>query len=151
MDNYYSEFIGTLEKDNSSWHAFKYKLPTQYYNELLRDKSKIMERAWKMQVKFQPDLSDKKTWFFLQDELPLNHYRCFSVADRLDILPDGSVSSCKHFPEMVVGNLKDGSVSDIWHNEKYSEIREAIQNQLMPVCTKCNNLYLHGKKCIYEK
>ncbi|HAU85926.1 MAG TPA: hypothetical protein DCW90_10610, partial [Lachnospiraceae bacterium] len=52
----------------------------------------------------------------------------------------------KHFPEFVVGDLHKNSVKEIWKNEDYNKIRRTIQCGNMPVCTKCNNLYLHGRK-----
>ena len=151
MDQYYVKNIGCIESEKPSWYAFKYKLATKHYNEILSDKNRIMERTWGMQVKFQPELKDTEILDFLNDELELRPFKCFSVADRLELLPDGSVSTCKHFPEMIVGNLKEDSVYNIWHSDKYSKMRAAIQNELMPVCTKCNNLYLHGKKKLNEK
>lgn len=151
MDRYYEKYIGMIETKRPSWYAFKYKLPSKYYNEILADKEMIMGRTWGMQVKFQPELRDPEILDFLNDELALKPFKCFSVADRLELLPDGSVSTCKHFPEMIVGNLKEESVYNIWHSDKYCSIRTAIQSELMPVCTKCNNLYLHGKKALNEK
>lgn len=151
MTSYYTDCLGALEYSKPSWYAFKYKLPIEYYVNLLEDKNKIMDRVWGMQVKFQPELNDDEILCFLKDELEVKPYRCYSIADRLEILPDGSVSTCKHFPEMIVGNLNEDSVQTIWHSSRYYDVRKAVQNELMPVCTKCNNLYLHGKKEMNEK
>lgn len=151
MDSYYNEYLGILDIDKPSWYAFKYKLPTTYYKQLLRDKKEIMDRVWKIQVKFQPELNDDEIYDFLKDELEIKPYHCYSIANRIEVLPDGSVSTCKHFPEMIVGNLKGDSIYNIWHSDRSSETRSIVQKKLMPVCTKCNNLYLHGKKKINEK
>lgn len=146
MNYYYEKKIGVLGEAKPSWNAFKYKLPTRFYNKVLVDKKKIMGETWNMQVKFQPELSDSEILDFMNDELALTPFKCFSIAERLEVLPDGSISTCKHFPEMVVGNIKEDSIYNIWHSDKYRKIRMVLQNELMPVCTKCNNLYLHGKK-----
>ena len=151
MDEYYAKHIGNLCKEKPSWYAFKYQLPVEFYDRLMEDKKRIMDKVWNIPVKFQPELNDEEIMLFIKDDLPLQAYHCYSVADRMEVLPDGSVSSCKHFPEMVVGNLKDSSVYELWHSPKYTEIRTAVQNGLMPVCTKCNNLYLHGKKGLHEE
>ncbi len=153
MDCYYSQNLGVINEAISSWHAFKYKFPIQLYDKVLKERKRILDRTWKLQVKFQPDLSEKLIYGFLQDELNENtlKYNCYSVANRMEVLPNGHVSSCKHFPELIIGDLSTDSVYDIWHGKKYNKTREVIQQQLMPVCTKCNNLYLHGRKIISEK
>ena len=153
MDCFYSQNIGFLNDSIPSWHAFKYKFPIEFFDIILKERTRILKRTWKMQVRFQPDLSENEIYKFLDDELneSILKYKCYSVADRMEVLPNGCVSSCKHFPELISGDLSKDSVYDIWHGEKYSRIREIIQQQLMPVCTKCNNLYLHGRKIINEK
>ncbi|NOW06638.1 radical SAM protein [Clostridium beijerinckii] len=153
MDSFYSENLGSLNNHTPSWHAFKYKLPIELYEKLLKERKRILDRTWKLQVRFQPDLSEEGIHGFLNDKLDesLLKYNCYSVADRMEVLPNGYVSSCKHFPELIIGDLSKDSVYDIWHGENYTKTRKVIQKQLMPVCTKCNNLYLHGRKIINEK
>jgi len=151
MDQYYEKNIGRLKGDGTSWYAFKYALSMEYYDEFLEERNKILGRVWKMHVRFQPELDEMQIEDFLQDKLKKEKYQCYSVCDRIEILPDGSVSSCKHFPEFIVGNLKDSSLDEIWRGHTYNERRKMIQRELMPVCTKCNNLYLHGRRKLHEE
>ncbi len=147
MDDYYKEHYGICKNSVSSWHAFKFKFPEEQYETLFETKKKIYSRVWKNQVKFQPNLEEEQVVPFLSDCcVEENNYCCYSVADRMEILPDGMVTTCKHFPEFVVGDLKKQSVAEIWKSEKYNKVRKQIQTGNMPVCTKCNNLYLHGRK-----
>lgn len=49
------------------------------------------------------------------------------------------------FPEFKVGNINEGNVKEIWHNDTITKCREKIGCGLMPICSKCILLYLHGK------
>lgn len=146
-DVYYRERFGEIPNLSPSWHAYKFQFPVERIEELMAVRKKVLDHVWNTQVKFQPNLSDEEVLPFLKDELSIEkNYHCFSVADRMEVLPSGEVTSCKHFSEFAVGNLKECSVSEIWHNVKFNDIRKTIQSQLMPACSKCNNLYLHGRK-----
>lgn len=147
MDKYYEEHYGMCNNAIPSWHAFKFRYPEDEYEKIFAIHKRISERVWKMQVKFQPNLELDQIVPFLEDEnVELDTYCCYSVADRMEILPDGTVTTCKHFPEFVVGNLNNNSVQEIWKNEAYNKVRRVLHCGNMPVCTKCNNLYLHGRK-----
>lgn len=147
MDQYYAEHFGTCRNSVASWHAFKFKYPEDEYEKIFAIHKRISERVWKMQVKFQPNLELDQIVPFLEDRNVVeDSYCCYSVADRIEVLPDGTLTTCKHFPEFVVGDLNKNTVREIWKNDAYNRIRRAIQSGNMPVCTKCNNLYLHGRK-----
>lgn len=147
MDRYYEEHFGTCNNSVASWHAFKFKYPEGEYEKIFAAHKRISERVWKNQVKFQPNLELNQIVPFLEDmNVVQNTYCCYSVADRMEVLADGTVTTCKHFPEFVVGDLHKNSVKEIWKNDAYNKIRRTIQCGNMPVCTKCNNLYLHGRK-----
>lgn len=146
-DAYYRERFGEITNFPPSWHAYKFQFPMDRIDELFQVRKKVLDNVWNIQVKFQPNLSDEEILPFLNDESNMqDHYRCYSVADRMEVLPSGEVTSCKHFSEFSVGNLKENSVQEIWKNEKFQNIRKTIQSELMPACSKCNNLYLHGRR-----
>lgn len=70
--------------------------------------------------------------------------RCLSIATRLNVLPDGTVTTCKLFPEMRVGDLAQDGVAGVWHGEAARRARATLACGLTPVCSKCVQLYLHG-------
>lgn len=70
--------------------------------------------------------------------------QCLSISNRMDVLADGSVSSCQLFPEFSVGNLYEKGVVEIWHSENFKKVRETIHGSLTPICSKCVLLYRHG-------
>ncbi len=71
--------------------------------------------------------------------------RCLAVHNRMEVHADGNVSSCKFFPEFVVGNLYDTSAEDLWHSPNFRRVREIMaENGMMPICSRCILLYLNG-------
>jgi radical SAM protein with 4Fe4S-binding SPASM domain len=149
MTSYYKknfDFIRGKEQTKYSWDAFKFGLDPSYTPVLLEEMKRIMSKEWRMRVRFQPDLRFEDVHSFLDGTyIPVQGQRkCLSISTRMDVLPDGSVSSCKHFPEFTVGDLNTAGVKELWNSEAFKKIRGIIDRELMPVCSKCNNLYLHG-------
>lgn len=149
MDNYFNDKFDWLEMDNKdkSWHSFTYKLDPKNLAVLKEQIDKINQKLWNITVRFQPDLElDDIKEFVLGAEVDnLQDKSCLAVSTRMDIYPNGSVSSCKFFSEFTVGNLKNTSIPEIWHSEEYGRVREIVSDSLAPVCSKCNLLHLHGK------
>ena len=80
------------------------------------------------------------------EELPAQHRTtCLAMSNRMNIEANGNVVMCKMFPEFKVGNINEGNVKEIWHNDTITKCREKIGCGLMPICSKCILLYLHGK------
>jgi radical SAM protein with 4Fe4S-binding SPASM domain len=150
MNSYFEQNFEFLNQNRLtakySWDAFKYGLDVSYTPAVIEEMKKIMGKEWKIRVRFQPDLKFSEVHDFLDGKyVPAQgRSKCLSISTRMDVLPDGSVSSCKHFPEFAIGSLEDMSVKELWNCEKFKEVRKVIDNGLMPVCSKCNNLYLHG-------
>jgi radical SAM protein with 4Fe4S-binding SPASM domain len=150
MDVFFKDKLGFLNNEDikvkKSWKAFKYKLSSQNIPKIMEEIIKINRRSWKMRVRYQPRLEFEEIEdFILGKELCKGRERkCLALSSRMDVNPDGSVSACKFFSEFVIGNLKDTGVREIWHSEKYNILREIINDGLMPVCSKCSVLHLHG-------
>ncbi|GKU26635.1 radical SAM protein [Clostridium folliculivorans] len=148
MDNYFNENFSWIEenKKDKSWHSFTYKVSPESIEILKQQIEKINSKVWDIRVRFQPDLDMKDVDdFILGTEVEnLQKRSCLAVSTRMDIYPDGAVSSCKFFSEFTIGNLNNASVSEIWHSEEYNKVREIISSKLTPVCSKCNLLHLHG-------
>ncbi len=67
---------------------------------------------------------------------------CEQLFQRMFLKSNGNVCVCcvDDKDEYVVGNWKEESLKDIWHNQKYKQIRDAhINNQYdkIDICTKC--------------
>ena len=150
MDAYFTKHFSWLQKSQdkiASWHSFKFKVDEQMIEALLKDLKRIINRTWKIRVRFQPALEINEIPDYIRGNkiAAQNKGKCLAVCNRMDILADGSVSACKLFSEFSVGNLKDKTLEEIWHGEHFNKVRQHLSKELMPVCSKCILLYLNGK------
>ena len=67
---------------------------------------------------------------------------CPQLWQRMFVHPDGVVTPCclDANRELVMGNVNEESAADIWHNEKYTQMRELHASGRMaeiPTCARC--------------
>lgn len=151
MDEYFKNHFSHFDRMFSgvpSWYAYKYRIAENHYELVETALNRIRRGNFRMNVKFQPDIQGEELRTFLSGS-SISHCdkrECYTVFSRVDILPNGLTTSCKHFQELSYGDLKDMSLSEIWNSPELTYIRKTISEQQMPVCSKCNNLYLHSYK-----
>ena len=66
---------------------------------------------------------------------------CFEMYRRAQILSNGSVGvcSCKDIEgEIVIGNVNESSLSDMWHGKKLEKYRNDWANSMPKVCMNCD-------------
>jgi radical SAM protein with 4Fe4S-binding SPASM domain len=150
MDAFYAEHFSWLNPPASgrgTWHSYLYRLPPERIPELREDMARIAARSWNIRIRYQPELKpDEVEDFILGSSKPVQGRRtCLAIANRMEVHADGNVSACKFFPEFVVGSLRDSSVAEIWHGERFHRARTLLHEAgLTPVCSKCLLLYLNG-------
>ena len=84
---------------------------------------------------------------YLEDPAALIRDRtCHKQWIRADITPEGDVAPCIQFPDLVAGSLREASVLDIWNGPVYESLRKMLRRENLPVCAKCNNLYLYDAR-----
>lgn len=151
MDEVYEKSFSWLEPDTGTkqptWHSYTYQLPAEQLPVLRESMARLASRAWRVRVRYQPQLeADEVEDFILGTSRPAQRRsKCLAVSNRMEVHADGSVSSCKFFPEFVVGNLYDTEVTELWQSEAFREVRSILsEGGMMPVCSKCILLYLNG-------
>ena len=151
MDELYRESFAWLNPNTGTrrptWHSYTYQLPPELLPQLRESMRQLASRSWDVRVRYQPQLEeDEVEDFILGTSRPAQHRsKCLAVSNRLEVHADGNVSSCKFFPEFVVGNLYQTGVAELWQSESFREIRKILSaNGMMPVCSKCILLYLNG-------
>jgi radical SAM protein with 4Fe4S-binding SPASM domain len=57
-------------------------------------------------------------------------------------MPNGDVVTCRDYPDVVVGNIKEKSILELWNNDKMRGFRNLLKEEggLLPVCTRCQGL-----------
>jgi len=64
-----------------------------------------------------------------------------------DITASGDVAPCHVFYDLVMGNLYENSLEDIWNGEKFQKFRNYLEhNKFLSICPGCCILYLSGKR-----
>lgn len=149
MDRYFSENFSDFNKNIHSvpsWHAYKYRIEPANFSKVHEKVGLIRNNIYNMSIHYQPNIKDDELTCFLEgkDIEQCNGRECYTLYSRIDLLPNGMVSSCKHFQELAYGDLHQDSLINIWNSEKMKYIRHTICHRQMPVCSKCNNLYQHS-------
>lgn len=150
MDRFFAEnfsWLSTVNENSSpSWHAYKYQLDSRMHSELINDLERINKRTWNIRVRYQPALEAHEiAGFLMGEERPAqNKKQCIGLFNRMNVLPNGKVTVCKMYPEFEVGDLSNETLEAVWNGEKVNKVRSILKHQLMPVCSKCILLYLHG-------
>jgi radical SAM protein with 4Fe4S-binding SPASM domain len=151
MDRYFTTYLDCLCSENEngrpSWHSYKYRLNPNFVEPLINELNRVNDRVWKIKLRYNPEINvDEIKEFILGSDKPArNKTKCLAIKNRMDVFPTGEVISCKFFPEFSMGDLTSHSLQDVWHNDKFKNLRETIDTcGLMPVCSKCNLLYSRG-------
>jgi radical SAM protein with 4Fe4S-binding SPASM domain len=151
MDELYAKSFAWLQPATGTkkptWHSYTYQLPPEELPTLRESMRRLAERRWNVRVRYQPQLeADEVEDFIRGTSRPAQHRnRCLAVSNRMEVHANGVVSSCKFFPEFVVGNLHETGVADLWRSEPFRKVRGILaENGMMPVCSKCILLYLNG-------
>jgi len=152
MDKLYAESFSWLNPpepgDKPTWHSYTYALPESLVPTLRDSMARLAARRWKLRVRYQPQVQDDEIDDFIRgtSRPAQRRSRCLAVSNRIEIHADGRVSSCKFFPEFVIGDLSEQPMADIWQSERFTKVRGILRESgLMPVCSKCILLYLSGE------
>lgn len=150
MDTYYQTHLAWLNPPpaagTASWHSYTHHVSPESLGVLRAQVARIAAQPWNIRIRFQPALEGDEVAAFVHGSArpAQGRSQCLAVSSRLDVLADGSVSACKLFPELAVGNLNEQDVAQIWHSDRFRRVRERVSGGLMPICSKCVLLYLHG-------
>ena len=104
----------------------------------------------------EPPLSstkDLEAYFKAEwEKLSIQYETCPLPWVATDIAANGDVVPCHVFYDLVVGNLLQKSLFEIWNGEKFTKFREYMEsNKLMSICQGCCLLYIHGTKKAMNK
>jgi len=69
--------------------------------------------------------------------------KCLAPWFQVDIMPNGDVVNCRDFPDIVMGNIKDAPILEIYNSEKFRAFRKVLMkapNGVFPTCSRCCGL-----------
>ena len=81
----------------------------------------------------------------LAQSLYSSRLSCISPFSTLEILYDGTVPlcGCDYKPTVVLGNVKNNSLKEIWNNEKFKQMRDLHSSgnrNKISICVGCNGI-----------
>jgi MoaA/NifB/PqqE/SkfB family radical SAM enzyme len=114
--------------------------------EFLRQYRKIEGENWPIQISCYLNEAEDIYTYVDKPETPPNNTFCYKQWLRMDITPDGAVSPCVLYPDLTLGNLKHRSVMDLWNSSEYAKFRMMRRETVLPICSKCDVLYLYDAK-----
>jgi radical SAM protein with 4Fe4S-binding SPASM domain len=110
----------------------------------------------------KPIISDEDTLILRRtlDTLPSNFYtklirsfdnddlktgripvrKCYITRNFMMIDPYGNVFPCTNLDNHFTGNIKNESLINIWHGNKYDTLRKNLSQNLLPLCKSCCHL-----------
>jgi radical SAM protein with 4Fe4S-binding SPASM domain len=151
MDKFVQSNFPWLKLDREvrkpSWYSYSFHLESEHLDILKAEINKILSREWNIRIRFQPAIEPNEIddFVFGTEQTAQNRSQCFAISNRMDILADGQISTCKLFPEFSIGDLYNHGVVELWNNKLFQDFRKVISGELMPVCSKCVLLYLSGQ------
>jgi len=92
------------------------------------DKDKMIDA-----VKKQPNTIIREKWLKLLNNQSIK-FRCFAAQTFLVLRCDGNIVPCLSYWDLIMGNVREQSPSEIWQSNKAKEIRKTI-----PKCAGCLN------------
>jgi radical SAM protein with 4Fe4S-binding SPASM domain len=151
MDDYVAAHAGSLRlppaAGTPSWYSYRAGIDLSLIDALQAQLDRVDAAGFRIKVRYNPELKREELRdFLLGSHKPAQgKTRCLSLRTRMDVFPGGEVVSCKFFPELMVGDLRDTEVEAAWRGERFDRVRETVARcGLMPVCAKCNLLYTRG-------
>jgi radical SAM protein with 4Fe4S-binding SPASM domain len=108
-----------------------------------RELARLRAKPWPIQISCYFK-GPKEIWDYANSAgRPPGNDFCYKQWLRMDVLPSGQVTPCAQFPDIKLGDLKRQTLAEIWNGQDYARFRQSLKTGLLPVCTKCNALYLY--------
>ena len=120
-------------------HTIAWYNSTPFYNNAGTVQEHLKEETIKIVQGMTPDLITEKWVKWLNNE-PIK-FKCFSLFDFCVIKSNGDVTPCLTHWNVVAGNVRENSMSDIWTNKNPNmlEARKIVRN-----CSGCLNTWGGG-------
>ncbi len=95
-------------------------------------------------VSFYPSDLTAKEWF--SKESISRPIKCCVPWQRVNIEPNGDLNICTDYSDMVVGNLFEDTLQEVWESNRYQKFRSEIESEnYLPICKHCTYAYINWK------
>ncbi|MFP4001421.1 MAG: radical SAM/SPASM domain-containing protein [Thermoplasmata archaeon] len=104
----------------------------------------VKSRDWKYPIAFVPNIDiDEIETYYTDPTNFLGWDNCLTPWVEANIMPNGDVVNCRDFPDIVMGNIMQEDLLDIYNNEKFKKFRRTLADQpngVFPICSRCCGL-----------
>jgi radical SAM protein with 4Fe4S-binding SPASM domain len=125
-----------------TWRGYLWDAQSIDSTAVARSVKTLKQRKWKFPYVFFPELKEEEVPAYYSDHsntFGFNHCRAPWVMT--EIMPNGDVATCRDYSDVVVGNIQNDSILDIWNNQRYKAFRTLLKSEgLLPVCSRCQGL-----------
>jgi len=126
-----------------SWKGFHREESGVDVEEFLDLLKKFKENLKELSLYPYMDYNDEQYRIWFTDcTTDLGDYKCQNPWKLIDIQPNGDVNFCVDFPDYIIGNIKDNTIEEIWHNDRAEKFRNYYKDSLLPLCVRCGAKYM---------
>jgi MoaA/NifB/PqqE/SkfB family radical SAM enzyme len=112
--------------------------------EYVRQMEAIMSKKWPMQVSAYFYSRQQISDYVCSGQVTSSSRFCYKQWVRMDITHEGKVTPCALYPDLSFGALDKLSVLEAWNSPEYARFRAMARNNLHPLCSKCDAIYLYN-------
>jgi radical SAM protein with 4Fe4S-binding SPASM domain len=101
---------------------------------------RVQARKWNFWHAFVPELAVADIPRYYSDHaFTFGRSRCVAPWVMAEVMPNGDVVTCRDYPDVVVGNIKDAGILDIWNSRGLRDFRRLLKREggTLPVCSRC--------------
>lgn len=127
-----------------AWKSYVRDNSDADFDALKNTVKRIKQEKWKKPVVFVPNIKINEIERYYKDpEDFLGWKNCLTPWVEANIMPNGDVVNCRDFPDIIMGNIMQDSLLDVYNNENFKKFRKALLNQpdgVFPLCSRCCGL-----------
>jgi MoaA/NifB/PqqE/SkfB family radical SAM enzyme len=143
-----------LAEESSAQFREEFGVDPHFYRGFVRDMSRMdpdltarqiqeVRRMWGTRYKQYPPVEFDVADYYRQPEKALTRSRCIAPWVMMQVMPNGDLAYCDDFPDLIVGNVRDGDPLATWNGPGSRAWRRRIRTKgIFGAETRCAGYYL---------
>ena len=126
----------------TAWKGYLWSFTEIDPNAVVESIKRIRSKRYSFPYLLIPDLTyEEIPRYYNEPGNFLGYKRCIYPWMVTEIMPNGAVATCRDFPDVVVGNIREQGLLDIFNNDTYRKFRKALKEEgTFPICARCCGL-----------
>ncbi|MBN2008406.1 radical SAM protein [candidate division KSB1 bacterium] len=121
-----------------SWRGFHHEHSGVEFDEFLPKLRKYKATLGELEdYPYLPLTEDEYKDWFADAAIPHGKLRCENPEQLIDIQPNGDANFCVDLPDVIIGNVKEQTIAEIFNGEKANAFRAYRRKQRLPACYRC--------------